>query len=85
MTKAKAKNAIEILSQSPATGSAFPEGVRRLAYRSVADGLEDWALLWPARPWPQAGQRLNRAHAISLQPCASLSRGPHRTLAGASP
>jgi pimeloyl-ACP methyl ester carboxylesterase len=29
------------------TAIGFPHGVRRLAFRSGADGLEDWALLWP--------------------------------------
>ncbi len=47
MAKAKPKQGIEILSQTPVTASEFPQGVIRLAFRSNIDGAEDWALLWP--------------------------------------
>jgi pimeloyl-ACP methyl ester carboxylesterase len=47
MTKGKPEQGIEILSQSPVTDSRFPQGVRRVAFRSGIDGFEDWALLWP--------------------------------------
>lgn len=47
MSKAKPKEGIEILSRSPVTDSAYPQGVSRVTFRSNADGAEDWALLWP--------------------------------------
>ena len=45
--KDEAGEGIEILSQSPVTEAGFPQGVRQLAFRSGADGVEDWALVWP--------------------------------------
>ena len=47
MAKARPKQGIEILSQSPVTESGYPQGVSRVTFRSGADGAEDWALIWP--------------------------------------
>ncbi|HUT59838.1 MAG TPA: alpha/beta fold hydrolase [Phycisphaerae bacterium] len=43
--------AIQVVSISPAESDSIPPGVLRLDYRSGADGLADWALLWP----PESG------------------------------
>jgi pimeloyl-ACP methyl ester carboxylesterase len=38
---------MDVLDVTPASGPAFPAGVRRVEYASGQDGLRDWALLWP--------------------------------------
>jgi len=43
---------MEVLAVRPAGSSTLPGGVVRLTYRSRADGVEDWTLLWP----PEAGR-----------------------------
>jgi pimeloyl-ACP methyl ester carboxylesterase len=38
---------IQRVSIAPARGEAFPPGVLRVDYDGAADGVADWALLWP--------------------------------------
>lgn len=36
-----------VTSMTPERGAAYPEGTRRITYRSSVDGAEDWALFLP--------------------------------------